>query len=106
MNSLEPQTLPHFLFQGTFYLLLSSPVFKQTLGNKLDHLFEITTISNEQKISETDLPLVNPYHAFAKKPILVLKSIKTLIKQPVRIAKEYVQASSFDQYPILSTSQE
>lgn len=44
----------------------SSLIFKTTLANKIDHTFEITTILNEQKISETHLPFVNPYHAFTK----------------------------------------
>lgn len=35
----------------------SSLVFRITLGKKSDYLFEITTIRNEQKISETNLPL-------------------------------------------------
>lgn len=71
----------YFFFPSTFISsAFSSNVFKQTLSNELDHQFEVTTIPDEQKISETDLPLVNPYHPFSKKPTLVIKNIKTLIK--------------------------
>lgn len=90
-------SLPHSLCSAS-----SSPVFKQTLANKLDHLFEVTTIPEEQKISQIDLPLVNPSHAFTRKPTSIIRNIKTLIKQLVRIVNEYVQAFSFDQYPILT----
>ena len=41
-----------------------------------------------------------------KKSPFVIRSIKTLIKQPSRVAKEYVQASSFDQHKIPATSRE
>ena len=39
-----------------------------------------------------------------KKSPSIIRSIKTLIKQPSRVAKEYVQASSFDQHKIPATS--
>ena len=43
---------------------------------------------------------------FLLKGLLLLSGIKTLIKQPSRVAKEYVQASSFDQHKIPATSRE
>lgn len=74
----------------------SSLVFKTTLAYKIDHQFEITTTYNEQKISETNLSLVNSYHVFAKKPVSVIRTIKTLVKQLVHTIKECVQAYGFD----------
>lgn len=67
-------------------------------------MFEITTLPNEQKIFTTNLPFVNPYHAFSKKPVLAIKIIKALIKKHVHIVKKYVQAFDFNQHPIPSTS--
>lgn len=45
---------------------LTLPTFKTTQGNKLDHLYDFTTLSDNQKIDETNLPIVNPYHVFTK----------------------------------------
>lgn len=84
----------------------ASPLFKTTLGNKLDHLFEITTIPEGQKIDKTDLLIMSPYHAFTKKSVSIIRSIKTLIRQLVCIVKEYVQVSYFDQHPFSCTIKE
>lgn len=54
--------------------------FKTTLDDKLDHLFEVTTIPKDKKIEETNLHVLNPYQAFTKKSASTFKSIKTLIK--------------------------
>lgn len=69
---------------------LAPPTFKTILGNKLGHLHEVTTLSDDQKIDETNLPSMNPYHTFTKKPSSTLRSIKTLIKSPAHIVKEYI----------------
>uniref|UniRef100_A0A6N2LTI5 Uncharacterized protein n=1 Tax=Salix viminalis TaxID=40686 RepID=A0A6N2LTI5_SALVM len=82
-----------------------TPSFRKSTSTKLAYLYEVNLLDDTQKISETDLPLVNPYHAFVKKSPSVIRSIKTLIKQPSRITKEYVQASSFDQHKIPATSE-
>jgi hypothetical protein len=57
---------------------------------KLDYLYEVSLLDDTQKIFETYLPLVNPYHIFAKKSHSIIRGIKTLIKQPFRVAKEYI----------------
>lgn len=77
-----------------------------TLGNKLDHLYEIITVLKGKKINETYLPIMNLYQAFLKRPFSILRFINTLIKQLVRVVKEYIQASKFDQFPIQATSRE
>ncbi|KAG5255169.1 movement protein [Salix suchowensis] len=83
-----------------------SPSFRKSTSTKLAYLYEVNLLDDTQKISETDLPLVNPYHAFVKKSPSVIRSIKTLIKNPPKMTKEYVQASSFDQHKIPATSRE
>lgn len=93
-------SLPRYIPSTSFL------VFRRTLANKINHLFEITTILNEQKIFEIDLCFVNPYYAFVKKLVSAIITIKILSKQLVHIVKEYVQAFGFDQYPIPSTSYE
>ncbi|KAJ6693670.1 hypothetical protein OIU85_004448 [Salix viminalis] len=83
-----------------------SPSLRKSTSTKLAYLNEVNLLDDTQKISETDLPLVNPYHAFVKRSPSVIRSIKTLIKHPLRMTKEYVQASSFDQHKIPATSRE
>lgn len=79
---------------------LAPPTFKTTLDNKLDHLYEITTLPEDQKIYKANLPIINSYHAFTKKQSSTIRSIRTLIKLPTRTIKESVQASKFDQHPL------
>lgn len=68
----QDQNFIRCLFFSSFFLPRSypqpffPPIFKQILANKIDHWFEITTIFEKQNISETNLPLVNPYYAFSK----------------------------------------
>ncbi|KAJ6979222.1 hypothetical protein NC653_027397 [Populus alba x Populus x berolinensis] len=108
MTSSSPSS-PHLSSLLTSFFsfhLPPSPFICQSISTKLDYLYEVSLLDDSPKISETDLSLVNPYHAFAKKSPSVIRSIKTLIKQPSRVAKEYVQASSFDQHKIPATSPE
>ncbi|KAJ6855345.1 hypothetical protein NC651_040109 [Populus alba x Populus x berolinensis] len=96
MTSSSPSS-PHpssLLTSSSSFHLLLSPSIRQSTSTKLDYLYEV------------NLPLVNPYHAFVKKSPSVIRNIKTLIKQPSRVAKEYVQASSFDHHKIPATSRE
>ena len=83
-----------------------SPSLRKSTSTKLAYLYEVNLLDETQRISETDLPLVNSYHAFVKRSPSVIRSIKTLIKNPPRMTKEYVQASSFDQHKIPATSRE
>lgn len=75
---------------------LAPPIFKTTLGNKLNHLYEITTLLEDQKIDKANLPIINSYHAFTKKLSSTIRSIKALTKQPTHVIKEYVHASKLD----------
>ncbi|KAG5234177.1 zinc finger, CCHC-type, viral movement protein [Salix suchowensis] len=80
--------------------------FRKSTSTKLAYLYEVNLLDDTQKISETDLPLVNLYHAFVKKSPSVIRNIKILIKNPPKMTKEYVQAFSFDQHKIPATSRE
>lgn len=55
-------------FTSFSFPFTASLTFKTTLGNKLDYLYEVTTLSEDQEIEEANLPITNPYHAFTKKP--------------------------------------
>jgi len=103
-SSLSSPPLSSLLTSFSSFYLPSFPSIRQSTSTKLDYLYEVNLFDDTQKISKTDLPLVNPYRAFAKKSHSIIHSIKTLIKQPSRVAKEYVQASSFDQHKIPATS--
>jgi hypothetical protein len=103
LSSPHPSSL---LTSSSSFYLPPSPSIRQSTSTKLDYLYEVSLLDDTQKISETYLSLVNPYHAFAKKSPSVIRNIKTLIKQPSRVAKEYVQASSFDQHKIPAISRE
>jgi len=76
------------LFSSDFFFLLPSspsPSIRQSTSTKLDYLYEVSLLDDTQKIFETDLPLVNPYHAFAKKSqlsaVLKLSSNNLLVWQ-------------------------
>ncbi|GMN60041.1 hypothetical protein TIFTF001_029130 [Ficus carica] len=43
---------------------LPSPSMRKSSASKLDYLYEINYVPDEQKIISEDLPIINPYHAF------------------------------------------
>ena len=86
--------------------LSRTPSLRKTSASKLDFLYEVNFISDENKITSEELPLINPYQAFAKPTNSVTHSIRSLIKRPSRNVKEYVQATKFDQHPLPVTEQE
>ena len=45
---------------------LLSPSIRKSSASKLDFLYEVNCVPNEQKVTSADLPLINPYHAFLK----------------------------------------
>jgi len=60
-------------------------------ASKIDYLYEVS-LNDKTKISETQLPLMNPYSAFAK-PISSfspIHSIRQLIHQTPKQVNEYV----------------
>jgi len=83
------------------------PEFRVSNASKIDYLYEVS-LSDETKISETQLPLMNPYSAFAKPTTSFspIRSIRQLIHQTPKQVKEYVQSSKFDQHPIPATEKE
>lgn len=86
--------------------LAPSTSSRRSSANKLDYLYEISYLDDENKITSGDLPLINPYHAFAKPTSSITRSIKTLIKHKPSATKEYVQSTRFDQYHLPASPRE
>jgi len=84
----------------------STPQLSTHSANKIDYLYEVNIVpesaNNNGAIIPTDLPLVNPYSAFARSKFS-LQNFKSLVMPRSRRAKEYVQASKMDQHPIPAT---
>ena len=80
---------------------------RKSTANRLDYLYEISHVPEDNKIPITNFPTVNPYTVFDKPQASFKKSIKKLLgpSQPSTI-KEYVQASKFDQYNIPASETE
>nr|AHN13809.1 movement protein [Aristotelia chilensis virus 1] len=70
---------------------------RKSHGHKLDHLYEITYLDDKDKVQITDLPILNPYHAFIKPQTSLTKSICSIISPSKSHVKEYVQSTRFDQ---------
>ena len=83
-----------------------SPTLYKTLSCKYDYLYEVDILRDENKVSPTDLPLINPYSAFAKKTCSPWSQIRSLVQPKPKETKEYVGASKLDQHPILATQEE
>ena len=75
-------------------------------SSKVDSLYEISYIPENQKIQDTIPPIVNPYTAFSKSTSSLSKTFKTLVRPSRKPVKEYVQTSTFDKCQIPATSQE
>jgi len=107
IKSTEPEILetPVSLAASSSSSTLSD--FRVSNASKIDYLYEVS-LSDEIKISETQLPLMNPYSAFAKphSSFSPIRSIRQLIRQTPKEVKEYVQSSKFDQHPIPATKKE
>jgi len=81
--------------------------FRILNASKINYLYEVS-LSDKTKISETQLPLMNPYSTFAKptSSISLIHSIRQLIRQTPKEVKEYVQSYKFDQHTIPTTENE
>ncbi|KAL2497393.1 Uncharacterized protein Adt_22943 [Abeliophyllum distichum] len=90
------------IFQGN--QSLSS--FRKSNSSKIDGLYEITHIPEADKTLATNLPLLNPYHAYAKPKHSIYRFVRTLISSSKTQIKEYVQSSKFDQHLLPATEQE
>jgi len=75
--------------------------FHVSNASKIDYLYEVS-LSDETKISETQLPLMNPYYAFAKptSSFSPICSIRQLVLLTPKEVKKYVRFSKFDQHSI------
>ncbi len=70
--------------------------FKKTVGSKLDSLYEITYLSEEDKVSATELPLINPYTAYTKQSTSFTSTVKSLIGGPLQRVKSMFRPPKFD----------
>jgi hypothetical protein len=73
LSSPHPSSL---LTSSSSFHLPPSPFIRQSTSTKLDYLYEVSLLDDTQKISETDLPLVNPYHALPKNLLLLSAVLK------------------------------
>ncbi|KAL2518742.1 putative viral movement protein [Abeliophyllum distichum] len=83
-----------------------SSSFRKSNASKIDGLYEITHLPETDKTPITSLPLLNPYHAYAKPRNSISKTVKTLISSSKTQIKEYVQSSKFDQHLLPATEKE
>ncbi|GAV83816.1 hypothetical protein CFOL_v3_27261 [Cephalotus follicularis] len=94
------------LFRSVKYSTSSKPSSSSALdlslqkshGHKLDHLYQINYVPEDERIPFIDLSILDPYHAFSKPHISTIKCIKSIIQSPTKKVKEYVQATIFDQF--------
>ncbi|KAL2534382.1 putative viral movement protein [Abeliophyllum distichum] len=83
-----------------------SSSFRKSNASKIDGLYEITHLPETDKTPITSLPLLNPYHAYAKPRNSITKTVKTLISSSKTQIKEFVQSSKFDQHLLPATEKE
>jgi len=95
--SIEPEILEAPVSLAPSSSSSTPPEFRVSNASKIDYLYEVS-LSDETKISETQLPLMNPYSAFAKpnSSFSPIRSIGQHIHQTPKQVKEYVQSSKFD----------
>lgn len=106
-NSETPSSSTSTAIQPTFaHFSLISPSMRKSSASKLDYLYEVNYVSDEQKVTSQDLPLINPYHDFIKPVNPITRSIKHLIKHTPRNIKEYIQSTKFSQCNLLVITQE
>ena len=82
-----------------------SPSIHRTLSNKIENLVEYTHIPQNAQITETSVPLLNPYNIFKRK-----KSMSTIMTRLVSHrslpVKEYIQSTGLDNCLIPATTAE
>lgn len=74
---------------------------------RLDSLYGVTYLPNDDKIPVMEFPLVNPYNIFIKPTLSLARSIKQIFVPKSKLPfKEFVQASRFDKFQIIVRSHE
>ncbi|KAL2466672.1 putative viral movement protein [Abeliophyllum distichum] len=92
----------------SFNLSCSSSLsfFRTSNASKVVSLYEVSYLAEFDKVSVTNLPLVNPCLEYIKPRHSFSKSTHTLISSSKSQIKEYVQASKFDQHLLRATEKE
>ncbi|KAK1398016.1 hypothetical protein POM88_007879 [Heracleum sosnowskyi] len=81
--------------------------FSSSKSKNNDFLYAVDYHKDDSKIPITELPLLNPYRTFTKKPYPVSRVVKQVFSHSRKIeAKELVLASKLEQVPIPSTEAE
>lgn len=81
-----------------------TPSLRKSSSSKLDFLYELSYILDNEKMTYESLPLINLYHAFTKSSSSFTWSIKALIKPSFNAPKEYIQNSKYSQCQLRATS--
>ena len=85
-------------------LSTSHDMSRSPSASRLQSLYEINYLPQDERINNTILPLINPYTAFTKPPpFSPFKTIKFIIRPTQMSVKEYVQSTCFDQHQILAS---
>lgn len=70
-------------------------------SDKLESLYEVTYLPEDDKISVTNFHLVNPYHIFSNPTSSITKIGKQIFGPNTKLpVKEFIQTSRFDQFQI------
>ena len=81
-TSIQPTPIP--------FALTPSTSLQKSSTSKLDYLYEVNYVSNDQKVTSKDLPLINHYHAFTKPINPINRSFRQLMKHTPETVKEYI----------------
>ncbi|GMN24532.1 hypothetical protein TIFTF001_050329 [Ficus carica] len=66
-NTETPSSSSSIVIQPTSVSFsLTSLSMRKSSASKLDYLYEVNYVSDEQKVTSEDFPLINPYYAFTK----------------------------------------
>ncbi|KAK2645371.1 hypothetical protein Ddye_020566 [Dipteronia dyeriana] len=85
---------------------LSSAIYiQQTQTNKIQNLVEYTHIPEYAQITETSLPLLNPYTVF-KRSRSLSRRVTALVQHRSPSIKEYVQSTALDNCLVLASTAE
>ncbi|KAK2662727.1 hypothetical protein Ddye_001301 [Dipteronia dyeriana] len=90
---------------NTLTRLSSAISIRQTQTNKIQHLVEYTHIPESAQITETVLPLLNPYTIF-KRSRSLSRRVMALVQHRSPPIKEYVQSTALDNCLIPASSTE
>ena len=78
---------------------------KKHVASKIENLVEYSYIPESAQISESQFPIMSPYHLYKQKTSFT-RSIRTLISTKRPLPKEYIQSSQLDQCALQASQSE